>query len=135
MNRIITLNILNAMYYEKSDISFSSLIKSLPKREPGFDAIAIFSFKQKDETIDIKLENIGIHSAPPSLTPDCPEHPEDMLAINAGKYSFMQTQIIDEKNLKLEMLPFINTKKEGIVFIRIFKESLFEEVMQFIMQI
>ena len=45
----------------------------------------------------------------------------------------MQMPIIDEERIKLELLPFINGKKEGTIFIRIFKESLFEEVMQFMM--
>jgi len=133
MNRIITLHILNAMYYERCDSSFSSLLTSISKRDPGFDAVAIFSFKLNEEVLDIQLDRIGIHSTPPSLLPDNPQNPEGMVVIKEGAYSFMQMPIIDEERIKLELLPFINGKKEGTIFIRIFKESLFEEVMQFMM--
>lgn len=121
------------MYYEPKSLSFEELITSLKNREPGFDAIAQFSFKQNDEMLDLKLEGVGIHPTPPSLTPDNPENPDKMLAIKAGNYYFMQLPVIEESRIKLELLPFIKGRKEGTVFIRIFKESLFEEVMQFIM--
>ncbi len=135
MNRIQKLNILNAMYYERTELSIEDLFSLLPKAEVGFDCIAVLSFQLKEELLEIKAVESGIHPYPPSIEPDRPENPDGMLSIKTGTYLFMQLPKCPIDRLKLELLPFINGRKEGYLFLRLIKENLFEEVMQFIMPI
>ncbi len=134
MNRIQKLHILNSMYYEPTDISLDEIISSLNDKERGFDAIAIYKFKRQDELLEIEKEAIGIHRMPQSLEPEHPKNPEELLSIKEGSYFFMQLPVLDENQLKLELLPFIGGKEDGKVIVRIFKENRFEEIMQFMMK-
>lgn len=131
MNRVQKLHILNTMYFQKTKDSLENIISSISKQQPGFDAIVSLHFNLNDETLDIKEIEAGIHPLPPSLEPDLPI--ENSIEVVPGEYIFMQMPLIDYDRIKLELLPFISGKKEGKIFIRIFKENLFEEVMQFIM--
>lgn len=131
MHKTLTLNIVNALYYEKSNLSFGQILASLHQRDAGFDAIAIFEIKRNEELIDVKEISTAIHKTPPTLDADIAF--DDAIELKAGKYRFMQMPLIEDLNLHLQLLPFIEDRNECTVYVRIFKESILEEVMQFMM--
>lgn len=131
MHKTLTLNIVNTLYYEKCDLSFEQILSSLPKREAGFDAIAIYKVTRNEEILDIREIATAIHKTPPSLDADIPF--DDAIELKEGKYRFMQLPVMDNLNLNLQLLPFIEGRTECTVYVRLFKESILEEVMQFLM--
>ena len=131
MHKTMTLNIVNTLYYEKSHLSFEEILASLEKREAGFDAIAIFKVKRNEELIDIKEIETAIHKTPPTLEADTAF--EGAVELKQGKYRFLQLPVMEKLNLNLQLLPFIEDRNECTVYVRLFKESILEEVMQFMM--
>ena len=131
MNRTMNLNILNTMYYKRSTLSLDDIISNLAKQSAGFDALTSFDIIRNDEIVDFTNEETAIHLTPPSLDPD--QSIEDAICLKEGKYRFMQLPVLDTKQIKLQLLPFIGNTLNGKVYIRIFKESILEEVMQFLL--
>lgn len=132
MNRVITFSLINPIYFTSVEDSIPSLLSSVVKEKPGFDFLIEYKFSFSDELLDLTVINKGIHFHPHTLEKEENPNPENSFALIEGKYRFMQLPSLEkEDEIKKNLLPFLGEKKEGIVFIRFFKESFLESVTQF----
>ena len=133
----LKLSLASPLFYRSRTMSLDEAIARADSEAPGYDAAIICRYSCSDDGAHIAGMASGER---PGYTEDerrmiesgiMPERKagEDLM-IPAGEYLFMQLPYIpEEKEIPRIILPCI-TAQEGTFYIRIFKESILECVIQ-----
>ena len=134
MNRVLSLTLSSPIYYLPVSESFDSLTGRLYKEKRGYDFIIEYHFSFSDELFSLQQKRRGIPAHPHTLSKEEDPNPGISFSLSEGTYLFSQLVPLEkEEDIKRALLPFVGSKKEGVVFVRYFKETQFEIVMQFLM--
>ncbi len=132
----MTLTLVDPLWYSPSESSFDDIIASLPSKERGYDAFILYTISMSEDSMEIVPERAGerngyseedrrrIESGLSPLRKDT-----ETEEIPSGKYTFEQfPALFTSADLPRIILPY--SASAGKVYVRIFKESVLESVMQ-----
>ena len=137
MQRAVRLSLITPLYYYPSELTIEKALKKADKEGIGYDAVIKYSFTIQDEKLVISRETSGERSGYTKEEKKAIESGETIdrkngedMEIAAGQYLFEQLPFIpEEKDLSRLILPYIK-KNKGSFFVRIYKESFLECIMQ-----
>lgn len=134
MNRVLKLNLENDLWYESDERNLSELLKAIDEENPGFDSFSKYSFAFDEEDLVLKEIESGSYSGPPTLRIREKREFSSPTKIDKGSYLFSQLPLPSSTlSLKFIAMPFLRGTKEGILYVRLYKESALECVMQLMM--
>lgn len=137
MQRAITLTLSTPLYYLPSSQSLDELIEKTIHAPVGYDAMIKAEYSFREEQLSISFISSGERNG---YTEDekkiietggiLARKEEETEEIPAGRYIFEQLPILPEaKILPRIILPYTK-EKEGLFYIRLFKESILECIAQ-----
>ncbi len=128
------LSLINPIHYRVSDKSIDDVISGLSSFGRGFDYFAKYRLSLSADSMELVREECGerlyTHEELRRIEEGLLIEPkeEETLSIPAGSYEFIQRELLDEKALKAALLPYASADRT--IYVRIFKESAIECVMQ-----
>lgn len=132
----MTLNLIEPLWYVPSGKSFDDIISTLSYAERGYDAFVLYSIEMTEDTMKLSAVCSGerngyseenIRRIESGLVPV--REKEETASIPSGKYLFEQfPACFQSSDLPRILLPYAT--KPGKAYIRFFKESILESVMQ-----
>ena len=133
----MTLNLIDPLWYKPSDVSIDSIMASLPSKDRGYDAFVLYELSLTDDAMDLKPLHSGERNGyteedrkriEAGFSPI--RKPEETCSIPSGRYLFEQfPAAFSSSDIPRLLLPYAT--KSGQIYIRFFKESILESVMQF----
>ncbi len=134
MNRVLKLNLENDLWYESDNRVLSELLRAIDEEKPGFDAFSKYSFAFDEEDLILKELESGSYSGPPALRIRDRREFSSPTKIDRGSYLFSQLPLPSSSiSLKFIIMPFLRGSREGTLYVRLYKESALECVMQLMM--
>ena len=137
MNRAIKLTLSSPIYYRSTPLTLEELQRKADRSMPGYDAAVLYSYSYEGEILSLRRLEAGerdgytdeekriIESGGTVRRKD----DEDFM-IPEGSYLFEQLPFLPpESGLQRLILPYA-TGMSGRVFVRIYRESILESVMQ-----
>ena len=140
-NRTFRLTLSSPIWYRSAEMGLDKAIEGIQKKETGFEHIECFSFRLRDESLTIEGlfagERNGYSAEERSMIESgipVPRKDEEDTELPAGMYILEQLPLpYGSVNLTMLLLPLIGGRMEGRVFVRLYKESFLEQVMQLLL--
>ena len=108
------LNLISAMHYRPSEKTLDGLLAGIDAEERGYDAFIGYSLSFSGDSLSIGARD------------------GETISIPAGTYEFLQLPaVFTQSDLPRLLLPYATHARKA--YVRIFKESILETVMQFLL--
>ena len=132
------LSLITDMHYRPSDKSLDGLIADIDGKETGYDTFSEYELSFTDESFSLRFIRSGEKDPYSNEEKALIEQGVDIgardgetISIPAGTYEFMQLPaVFTQSDLPRLLLPYATHARKA--YVRIFKESILETVMQFL---